>query len=117
MRTSYLLKYAQLDLDQRATGRVLGDFEMDSPTWVDVDYDVEPGQQLILRADPDDCQEGFPPSATVHKVVVSHKPMTLIAADEMTLSLPTGFDLTEYLTKTAIEMIEEEILNDLKEAA
>jgi hypothetical protein len=117
MRTSYLLKYAQLDLDQRATGRVLGDFELDAPTWLDVEFTVNPGQREIMRPDPDDCQEGFPATATIIKALVCKKPMKLIAADEMTLTLPTGFDVTEYLSKSVIEMMEEQLMADLAEAA
>lgn len=117
MRTSYLLHAAQLDLDQRATGRILGDFELDAPAWVEVDYSIEPGQREILAADPDDSQPGFPAQATVHKVIVSKAPLKFVAADEMTLTLPVGFDLTEYLSKSAIEKMEEELMNELLEAA
>jgi hypothetical protein len=116
MRTSYLLHYTELALDQRATGRVLGDFELDGPTWLDVEFDINPGQPLILRADPDDCQEGFPTTVTVHKVTVCKAPMKLVAADEMTLTLPTGFDVTEYLSKSVIEMMEEALMSELEAA-
>lgn len=117
MRTSYLIKHAQLDLDQRATGRVLGDFELVSPAWVEIDYSIESGQREILAADPDDSQPGFPAQAAVHKVIVSKAPLTFIAGDEMTLMLPAGFDLTEYLAKSVIERIEEELMHELAEAA
>jgi hypothetical protein len=53
----------------------------------------------------------------VHKVIVSKAPLLLEAADEMTLTLPSGFDLTEYLAKSVIERIEEELLVDMAEAA
>lgn len=117
MRTSYLIKSAQLDLDQRATGRIFADFELLAPAWVEIDYSIEPGQREILAADADDSQPGFPPQATIHKILVSKMPARFVAADEMQLTLPTGFDLTEYLSKSAIERIEEELLDEMAEAA
>jgi hypothetical protein len=35
----------------------------------------------------------------------------------MTLTLPSGFDVTEYLSKSTIEMMEEELMAELREAA
>lgn len=117
MRTSYLIRSAQLDLDQRGTGRILGDFELAAPAWVEVDYTIEPGQREILAADPDDSQPGFPAQATVHKVIVSKAPMLLETGDEMKLTLPAGFDVTEYLAKSVIERMEEELMTAMEMAA
>lgn len=35
---------------------------------IDVDFDFEPGQKQIIRADPDDCQEGFDPYVEVSRI-------------------------------------------------
>jgi hypothetical protein len=116
MRTSYLLKYAQLDLDQRATGRVLGDFELDAPTWLDVEFEIKGAKRPVTGRAPENCDTGEQPQAVIKHALVCKSPMKLVAADELMLILPTGFDVTEYLSKSTIEMMEEALMSELEAA-
>jgi hypothetical protein len=117
MRRSHLLTSATLDLVQRHTGRAFGEFQLDAPGWVEVEYDIKRGERASTDRAPENCDAGEPPQAIIKHVFVSKAPLRLVASDEMTLTLPTGYDITEDLSKSALEHIEYELLEDELEAA
>lgn len=47
-----------------------------------IEFDYEEGQKLILRPDPNDCQEGIDPSITVQKVAVGSYDITELFSDD-----------------------------------
>lgn len=47
-----------------------------------VEFDHEEGQKLILRPDPNDCQEGIDPCITIETVTVGGVDITELFADE-----------------------------------
>lgn len=47
-----------------------------------VHYGYEEGQELILRPDPDDCQEGLDPYIEIHEVHVGEREITGLFSDK-----------------------------------
>jgi hypothetical protein len=82
---------------------------------VDVEYEFEPGQPLILRPDPDDSQPGSPDAVTIGAIKTVN-PMEFIAGG-LLLTVDAGEDIFHLLSKQQIEQLEDESLSSLKEEA
>lgn len=77
------------------------------PPVATVSFDYEPGQREIIRADPDDCQEGFPESYRVHAIVLAED--ALFNGDCSTVTIKAGTDLFERVNPHFVEQLEADI--------
>lgn len=73
-----------------------------------IEFDYQPGQREILRADPDDCQQGFPPSVTIQSIKLTKD--ALFRGDCTFGRILAGTDLYERLNPGYISDLEDEIL-------
>lgn len=106
MWTTFTLTSECLELSQTYKNRPLGQFFLDHPVELDVEISVSGGQEEIIRADPNDSQPGFPPDVDLIKVLLSEE-MTLINSDDVAITFPEGYDITEFLSYTAQDRIAE----------
>jgi hypothetical protein len=79
---------------------------------VEVDYEHEPGEPQILRADPDDCCEGVRESLTITGISPVH-PLHFFA-ERQQYTVEAGEDIFYLLKSDDIERMEDEVLESLK---
>lgn len=100
MWTTFTLTSECLELSQTYKNRYLGQFFLDHPVRLDVEINVSGGQEEIIRADPNDSQPGFAPDVDLLKVLLAEE-MTLINTDDVAITFPEGYDITEFLSYAA----------------
>lgn len=76
---------------------------------VEIGFEFDPGQRAILRADPDDCQQGFAPSVTIYSIKLT-APLHF-AGDVSECTLKAGTELMERLSPSEVSKLEDEILS------
>lgn len=108
MITSHVLDELELSLITRGNCCEFADVVLMAPAQVEVHYDIQPGQELILRPDPNDSQEGFPAQCEVYKVIASE--VMMFDAEGITLSIAAGEEITHLLKRSTVDEIEESIL-------
>jgi hypothetical protein len=79
-----------------------------------VEYEYEPGQPEIIRADPDDCQEGMRESLIIGSIVPVYP--ILFLAERMQYTVEPGEDIFHLLKRDDIEHMEDKLLAELKTA-
>jgi hypothetical protein len=80
---------------------------------VDVEYEFQPGEREIMRADPNDSQPGWPDAITIGSIKLI-APMEF-AAESITTVFDAGYDIFHLLSKNRIEQMEEQILTSVRE--
>lgn len=106
MFVTFVLTQECLELAQKSTNRNLGQFYLEHPVELDVEINVSGGQREIIGADPDSCQPGYGPDVEVLKVLLLGE-MALINTDDVAITFPEGYDITEFLSADAIDRIAE----------
>lgn len=84
-------------------------FDDQVQTWqapVVIEYEFEPGQREIIRADPDDCQQGFPDQVSVVSVKLTDD--VRFEGDCSYTVIRAGTDITDYLHPHYREELAEE---------
>jgi hypothetical protein len=91
---------------------------------VEIEYEYEPGQELILRPDPDDCQEGFPDRVSVYRIkltedlhFVGDVSETKIKAGTFLWDCLASPVRVERLSPSEVSKLEDEILTSEREYA
>ena len=82
---------------------------------VDCEYEFEPGQREIIRADPDDSQPGWPDSITICSIKTT-APLNF-EAEGIALTIESGQDIFHLLSKRHVEELQDEILKSMTEDA
>jgi hypothetical protein len=112
MQTAHTLDELELSLILRASMTPLADVIADTVKLI-VEYDYTPGQRLILRADPNDCQPGFADDVELWKVTTAQP--TLFDNEGITVTLEAGFDLTDLLPSSVKCRIEHDLLTIIRD--
>lgn len=82
-------------------------------TKIDIEYEYQPGEREIIRADPNDSQQGWPASITISGLTLA-EPMTY-EAEGVTTTIDKGVDIYHLLSKDQVEKLEDEILAGMVE--
>lgn len=108
MHSTFVLTQETLSLAQKSTNRNLGEFYLEHPVELDAELNVSGGQKEIIRADPNDSQPGFGPDVEVVKVLLRGE-MVLINTDDVAITFPEGYDITEFLSADALDRIARDV--------
>jgi hypothetical protein len=80
-----------------------------------IEFEFEPGQRLILRADPDDCQPGYPDQCKVSSIKLVND--VFFHGDYSFSAVRAGTEMAEVLDPHYVESLAEEEADALKDAA
>lgn len=111
MHTFYTLAELELPLILRTSMTPLADV-IAADVDIEVQYDYEPGQHEILRADPNDSQPGFPDGVEVYEVRCVDD--IVFDNEGIKLTLEAGYDLTHLLPRSVFDQIEHDLITEIR---
>lgn len=106
---------SSLDLELRNEWNYWDDLVQVGSALVEISFEFDPGQREILRADPDDCQQGVTASVTIYSIKLT-APL-VFAGDVSDCMLKAGNELMERLSPSEASKLENEILTSAREYA